>query len=728
MVASRRSPSTAAAATSSTSAGRPRAWLLGLLAVAAASLLVGGGLRLLGNGNRAAGPVPSGSAAPSDQRPDLVLITIDTLRADALGFAGNPRASTPVLDRLAGAGRVFRDAHAHNVVTLPSHANILTGLYPYQHGVRDNTGFKLGQEVPTAATLLAASGYRTAAFVGAFPLDRQFGLTRGFEVYDDRYPKGSHSTDFIFAQRRGDQVVSLATAWWREHAGRPRFLWLHLYDPHSPYEPPEPFASRFADAPYLGEVAATDAFLAPLLTPLLDGGQPPALVVFTADHGEALGDHGEQTHGLFAYESTLRVPLVLWGAGVRPGVDPRPARHVDLLPTLLAAAGVEPPRGLPGAALTAPPAAAPSWSYFEALSANLNRGWAPLRGVMSAGRKAIQLPLPELYDLARDPGEERNLVTGDRPAARQLFALLPAESSWPPAKAAPTSEEEAGLRSLGYVVGSAAPKSAYGPEDDPKRLVDLDGKLQQVIDLYSRRRLAEAERLAREIVRERPTMGIGYSHLAQVLLEQEKRDEAITLMDGAARRGLASEGLLRQLGLTLAETGQHARAMEILRPLAERAEPDPSTLNAYGLALSEAGRQAEAEAVLRRAIGADPHNAVAYQHLSLAALRRRDWAAALDPAQRALDLNPDLALAWNNLGVARYQTGDRDGALQAWERAVQIDARQFDTLFNLGFKAAEAGRVEQARRVLRQFVATAPAERYRADIEQARALLGRLGA
>ncbi|HZI63244.1 MAG TPA: tetratricopeptide repeat protein, partial [Thermoanaerobaculia bacterium] len=492
--------------------------------------------------------------------------------------------------------------------------------------------------------------------------------------------------------------------------------------------PPEPFAARYADAPYLGEVAATDAFLAPLLAPFLDGGQPPALVVFTADHGEALGDHGEQTHGLFAYEATLRVPLVLWGAGVLPGRDPRPARHVDLLPTLLAAAGVEAPRGLPGAALTAPPAPAASWSYFEALSANLNRGWAPLRGVMSGDRKAIELPLPELYDLAADAGEERNLVADDRPAARQLFGLLTAESSWPPPKAAATSEEEAGLRSLGYVVGSAAPKSSYGPEDDPKRLVDLDGKLQQVIDLYSRRRLAEAERLARDIVRARPSMGTGYSHLAQVLLEQDKRDEAIAVMDAAARRGLASEGLLRQLGLTLAETGQHARALDILRPPAERPEPDPSTLNAYGLALSEAGKQEEAAAVLRRAVAADPNNAVAYQHLSLVALRRRDWSAALDPARRALDLNPELPLAWNNLGVARYSTGDRDGALQAWERAVQIDARQFDTLFNLGFKAAEAGRVEQARRVLRQFVDTAPAARYRADIEQARALLERLGA
>ena len=318
--------------------------------------------------------------APAAASRDIVLITIDTLRADAPGFSGNPKSETPVLDRLAAQGRVFTNAHAHNVVTLASHTNILTGLYPFQHGIRDNTGFRLAAKFPTLATVLHGAGYTTGAFVGAFPLDSQFGLDHGFDVYDDHYPKGSHATEFYLPERRGDEVVRLALAWWRAQAGKkPRFLWVHLYDPHAPYEPPEPFASRFKTNAYLGEVAAADSFLAPLLGPFLDGREKPALVVVTGDHGESLGEHGEQTHGLFTYEATLKVPLVVWGRGVVPGRDARSARHVDIFPTILQAAGLSPPAASvlgvrrPGRTLLAPPADAGD-SYFEALSTTLNRG------------------------------------------------------------------------------------------------------------------------------------------------------------------------------------------------------------------------------------------------------------------------------------------------------------------------------------------------------------------
>src|SRR5947209_17874497 len=203
----------------------------------------------------AAPPAAKAPARPAS-RGDVVLITIDTLRADAPGFAGNRRSQTPVLDRLAGQGRVFTNAHAHNVVTLPSHTNILTGLYPFQHGVRDNSGFRLPANVPTLATVLKGAGFATGAFVGAFPLDSQFGLNHGFDVYDDHYPKGSNDTEFVMAERRGDEVVRLALAWWKQQRGRPRFLWVHLYDPHAPYPPPKPFASRSKSSRYLRDVAA----------------------------------------------------------------------------------------------------------------------------------------------------------------------------------------------------------------------------------------------------------------------------------------------------------------------------------------------------------------------------------------------------------------------------------------------------------------------------------------
>lgn len=663
----------------------------------------------------------SAPGAGSPERDHVLLITVDTLRADTLGFAGDSRVATPVLDRLAASGRTYLNAHAHSVVTLPSHANILTGRYPYQHGVRENSGFVLPAEEATAATILAERGFATAAFVAAYPLDSRFGLARGFAVYDDAYARGSHPTEFVMPERRGDEVVAAARAWWQSHADERRFLWLHLYEPHAPYSPPEPFASHYATNPYLGEVAAVDAFLAPLLEPFLDGEEAPTLIVFTSDHGEGLGDHGELTHGLFAYEPTLKVPLVVWAPDMTPHRTSEHARHIDILPTLLAAAGVDPPPGLPGRNLLAASPAAAGESYFEALSANLNRGWAPLRGVVERGEKLISLPIPELYDLSDDPGEARNLFEARPDRARELARHLPRESEWPPTRAAPGDREMAALRSLGYVVGDAARESSYTEADDPKNLVALDRKVHQVIDLYQRGRLAAAETLAREVVSERPGMGVGYTHLAQVLLESGQLDEALAVMLEANRRGVASESLLRQLGLTLAQAGRADEAVEVLTPLAR--EGAAETLSALGVALSDAGRHEEARRTLLNAIEADPDDPVAYERLALVATRRGDWTDAREQARRALDRNEDLTEAWNYLGGALFNLGQPHQAIAAWRQAVDRDEENYDALFNLALVAREVGEVEQAREALRRFVADAPPERYGPDIANARGWL-----
>jgi arylsulfatase A-like enzyme/tetratricopeptide (TPR) repeat protein len=667
------------------------------------------------------------AAAPPapPRRPDVLLITIDTLRADATGFSGNPKAATPVLDRLAAEGRVLTGAHAHNVVTLPSHTNILTGLYPYQHGLRDNTGFRLTEKFATLATVLHGAGYATGAFVGAYPLDSRFGLDRGFDVYDDRTTRGDQAETFSLAERRGDEVVAPALDWWNRQRGKPRFLWVHLYDPHAPYDPPEPFASRFAANPYLGEVAATDAFLAPLLGPLLDRKEPPCLVVVTADHGESLGEHGEATHGLFAYEATLKVPLVVWGPGVAPGKDGRAARHVDIFPTVLAATGVKPPASgpaWPGRSLLAP-AAPGEDSYFEALSTTLNRGWAPLRGLLRGGRKFIALPLPEAYELKSDPREERNRIDADRPLARAAFGALPQESVWPPVRTSGGAEEEARLRSLGYLASSAPARASYGPEDDPKRLVGLDKKIQQIIDTYSRGKIEESVRLAREAVQERPSMPLGHSLLAQGLLESGRITEAVEVMRRARAQGYASDALLRQLGLTLAEGGQSTEAIEVLRPLAGTSDTD--AMNALALAWSEAGRQKDAWELLQKVLKIDPDNARACEQLGLVELRLSHWPQARDWSRRAVERQRQLPRAWNNLGVALWQLGDKEKALDAWQQAVDYDPRLWDALWNLGLKAAEHGRTAQARKALERFATGAP-PRYGEDVATAREMLRRL--
>ncbi len=710
---------------------RPLAVLLALTAVvalgAAAWWLRGGRLSVQagGGGGELAGRRPA-------QAVDVVLVTIDTLRADALGFSGNPEASTPVLDRLAKAGRAYVNAHAHNVVTLPSHVNILSGRYPYQHGVRENSGFVVPATLPTLATILKQAGYATGAFVGAYPLDSRFGLGNGFDIYDDHFPRGANPSEFVMDERRGDQVIAPALAWWKSQAGRPRFLWVHLYDPHAAYDPPEPFKTRFAARPYLGEVAAVDSFLAPLLEPMLDGrsgGETPALVpalvIVTADHGESLGEHGELTHGLFAYEATLRVPLIVWGAEVNPGRDERWARHVDIAPTVLERLGLDRPEGLPGRSLLEAPPEEPDSSYFEALSTNLNRGWAPLRGMLRDGRKWIDLPIPELYDLPADPKEEKNLAAEDRRTGAALRAELPEEAIWPPRKGVVSAEEERRLRSLGYSVGSASSKTVYTEDDDPKRLIGVDRKLHQVIDLYARARYQEAAALSREVLAERPELAEAYEHAALSLQMLERQDEAVAVLRSGLGKVIGDESLRRHLAQALSESGRAGEAVEVLQPYERTGEP--STLAALGIALSDSGRNADGERALRQLLARDDSDPKVHENLGIVLLRMGRAAEARDQLRRALALNEALPISWNTLGVALYQLEGPEAALTAWRRASELDPRQYDALFNTGLVAASLGRREEARDALARFVRTAPPGRFRADILKAEAALREIG-
>ena len=647
-------------------------------------------------------------------KPDVILVTIDTLRADAVGYSGNTGVKTPFLDRLAAEGVVFTNAHAHNVVTLPSHVNILTGLYPYQHGVRDNAGFKLDSKNETVAAMLRRAGYTTGAFIGAYPLDARYGLNAGFDVYDDNYGKGAASLDFTSQERPAPAVLDAATRWWRSNEGKKRFLWIHLYDAHAPYRPPEPFASEYASDPYLGEVAAVDHALGVQLAPILDADRN-AIVIVTADHGESRGDHGELTHGLFAYEATLKIPLIIRAPGLPHRIEPAYVRHVDIVPTVLDALGIAKPAALPGASLLGK--IAPRDAYFEALSASLNRGWAPLTGVIHRGQKYIELPVAELYDLPRDPRELTNLRPErrrDAEEARQLLAGMHA-SIVPARNVSP--EEAAKLRSLGYVSGTASTKAAYTTADDPKNLVTLDNKMHDVIDAYERRDLPRALALAREVVAARPEMAAGRELLAFVLQQSENLPGAIDNLRQAIRFGGQTEGMRVQLGLLLTETGETAEAVQILAPLASGTDPD--VLNAYGIALADEGKVDEAVRQFQRVLQGDPNNAPALQNLGIVALRRDDVAGAQSYLARALALNPRLPLALNTLGVVYARQGDDAHAVESWNRAVAIDPRQYDALFNAGLVEGRAGHVNEARAALSRFVATAPKARYAADIATA---------
>jgi arylsulfatase A-like enzyme/Flp pilus assembly protein TadD len=656
--------------------------------------------------------------SPIASRPDdIILITIDTLRADSLGFAGNTQVKTPYLDRIASEGVVFTNAHAHNVVTLPSHVNILTGLYPYQHGVRDNAGFKLDPKHETVATMLRRAGFASGAFIGAFPLDSRFGLNQGFDLYDDNYGKGEATLDFAIQERRATAVLDSATRWWRSNEGKKRFMWIHIYDPHAPYRPPEPFATQYASDLYLGEIAYVDDALGKAIPPLLGKN---TLMIVTADHGEARGDHGELTHGLFAYESTLKIPLLVWQQGIKHRVEPAYVRHIDIVPTILAAAGVGKPAQLLGDSLF--DVRGSRDGYFESLSASINRGWAPLTGVIHSGEKYIDLPVAELYDLPKDPRELQNLRDERRrdvQQARDVLASFHADVHVANRTISP--EEAARLRSLGYVAGSGVPNKTYTAADDPKNLIAVDQKLHQIIDAYEAHQIDRAIAIGRELVAAQPKMAAGRELLAFVLQQNEQIGEAIANLREAIRLGGATQSARVQLGLLLTESGKSSEAVKVLAPMAESNDPD--VLNAYGIALADQGDFDRATQQFQRVLQMDPNNAPAVQNLGIVALRRDDVRSAHQYLSRALELNPRLPLALNAMGVVYAREGDDEHAIASWQQAVSIDPHQYDALLNIGRVEGHLGHRAEARDALTRFVNTAPKERYATDIQAARQAL-----
>jgi arylsulfatase A-like enzyme/tetratricopeptide (TPR) repeat protein len=661
---------------------------------------------------------------------DVLLVTIDTLRADALACYGNASIETPWIDRLAAAGVRFEQAHAQNVVTLPSHANILSGRYPLEHGVRDNSGFRFPAGTDTLATLLGRAGHRTGAFVSAFPLDSRFGLDRGFDVYDDNLGDPEARTAFLMPERAGARTVALAEKWRRAQGSARTFTWVHLYEPHFPYAPPEPFASRYARSPYHGEVAYTDSLLGPLLAPLLAAGRDGrTLVVLTADHGEGLGEHGEKTHGIFAYDTTLHVPLILYAPRLfSPRVVAERVRHVDILPTVLDALGLAVPEGLPGKSLlplatgrggTAPP------SYFEALSSSLNRGWAPLTGLAVGRFKLIDLPIPELYDLEADPHEMRNLAATETVRLEEMRGRLARARTADRGirRSDESAETRERLRSLGYASTTTAARTTYTDADDPKRLIELDAALQDVVSLYHAGDAVAALARVKDVLARRPEMPLALQHLAFLQRETGDLPGAVATLRRSLALGPEDTETAVLLGAYLNESDRAREAAAVLAVYAERKDPDLDILMARGSALAQIGRSAEAIATFERALAVDPTSAVAKANLGTVYLAIRDYPRGRALMEEALALDPDVSRAHNALGVIAAETGHPEEAITHWKRAVELNPREWDTLFNLGKLLRQQGREEEARPYLERFVQQAPPRQYGDDIRKLRASL-----
>lgn len=671
---------------------------------------------------------PAFTLTPRTDR-NVLVITIDTLRADVLsGYGG--AAATPVLDALAARGARFTFAHAHAVLTLPSHTSLLSGRYPYQHGVRDNTGFRVRADERTLATELEAAGFATGAFISAFVLDQRYGLNRGFDHYDDRVAEVGAAMAIGMTERRADATVAAARDWIGRQSGK-WFTWVHLFDPHAPYQPPAEWLTRYPANAYAAEAAWTDAALAPLVADL-ERSPRPTLVVVTADHGESLGEHGELTHGVFAYEATLHVPLIV--AEIAPGhaasqgaVIDTPARHVDVMPTVLEAVGVAVPADRAGTSLLPVIAGADRGdrpSYFESMMPTLARGWAPLRGVLSARDKYIDLPIPEAYDLERDPGELQNLAPLDEPRRSVLTSLLKGfDTARPNAPGLEPAAVRERLQALGYTSGSAAPtRDTYTEADDPKRLIELDKRLHRARDAFQAGRVDEALSAYRAVIAERPDTADAYRHMAFIHWESGQAVEAVRTLEAAVKAGVSQIDIQVKLGIYLAELGDTARAIPLLQALPD---DDSEALNALGLAFARAGRAREALATFARALQIDPTNALAHQNIGTVHLSAGDLVQAERELRLALDVDPTLPGAHTTLGVLLARTNRRPEAITVWQRAVDLDPTEFFALYNLTIELLRMGRAVEARTYGERFLATAPPSVFGPDLAEIRRLLGR---
>lgn len=674
---------------------------------------------------------------------NVVLVTIDTLRADMLSCYGGP-VPTPNLDTLAARGARFTFAHAHAVVTLVSHTSILTGELPYEHGIRDNAGFRVASGTKTAATRLKAAGFATGAFIGGYPLTKRFGLTPGFDEYNDQLPEEHGIGAFSLPERRAEDVVTPAVAWISRQTGR-FFSWVHVYDPHAPYTPPPPFLEQFHDHPYYGEIAYTDHALGPLFSELARLSRP-TLVIVTADHGESLGEHGELTHGLFAYEATLHIPMIIAvipraGAAMTASagvVVDAPVTHIDILPTILDAVGLPAEAALKGGSLrdvirTDRRSEGPS--YFEAMTFNLTRGWAPLRGVLDGRTKFIDLPIPELYNLYTDPTEQTNLAPTEPDRLTQFHSDLVVKFNVAPPQ--PSMVESASVRtqlgSLGYLSTRATGKAAYTAADDPKTLMPVDRAVHDAQDLYEKGHVEEAIAQMSRLMVAYPAMGDVAVYLAYAQWETGQSKAAIATLENALAHHATDSNVVIRLGIYLSESHTDPnRAIALLETLPAT---NTEALNALGIAEVDANRLDEAITTFRRLLALDPTNGLALQNIASIQLKQALALPANDgrlnalhaaerTVEQALEADPALPDAYNTKAVILVNLGRTPEAIDCWKRAVGLDPQNFEALDNLIIALNDARQTSEALKYASQFVNTAPPDRYAARIAELRRFLG----
>jgi arylsulfatase A-like enzyme/tetratricopeptide (TPR) repeat protein len=665
---------------------------------------------------------------------NVLLITLDTTRADHLGCYGYKSAKTPNLDRLAREGIRFARAYCPAPLTLPAHASIMTGLYPVTHGVRNN-GHDLPSGIRTLAEILKGRGYATSAFVSSFSVDSRFGLDRGFDVYDDTFRSDSPFKTQN-AERRAEETFAIFSRW-LENNGKNRFFgWIHYFDPHLPYDPPSPYKEEFDANPYDGEIAYMDRYVGAVLDRLKElGVLEKTLIVIAGDHGEGLGDKVELGHGIFLYEEALRVPLILHNPAVFPRsqVVGSQVRLIDVAPTILEIIGLKnEAAGMTGESLVA-------WlrgkskndldSLVETFYPRENFGWSELIGLVSGRWKYIQSPRPELYDLKNDPGEKENRIASSGSRAGELKKRLEQEflgasagSRSASERTGVSSEDQERLRSLGYVNFAPAGRGAALP--DPKDKIPLLKLIQQAQAYELEEKYAEAEQAYIRVLADVPDSPAGYVNLALARARQKKFDQAIgTLKDGIARIP-DSEILLVRLGHTYLVTGNSRDAFATMNRVLILNPRNVDALTVGAGILDTEGRKEEARAYYDRALAIEPESRflrMSYAGNLASSGRLRE---AIEVYEELIDDFPEEQAFHQYIGIAYSYLGEYAQAVSWLERAVAI--RPTPTgYFNLALAYDKSGNVPDAVKYFKLYLDNSRGES-ELSIRKAKAKLERL--
>jgi arylsulfatase A-like enzyme/Tfp pilus assembly protein PilF len=638
--------------------------------------------------------------APAPEALNVVVVTLDTLRADRLGCYGFGRVETPNIDALAADGVLFEQATSTVPMTLPSHVSIFTGLDPPHHGVRDNGGFILDPAKTTLAERLKGAGYATGAFVAAWVLESRWGLDQGFDEYSDRFDLSKYKVvNLGTVQKKGDEVMDDALRWMDSVKSRKFFSWIHLYDPHTPYEAPEPFASRYPGHKYLAEVAYTDHVVGRLTRWLRDAKLwDRTLVVLLADHGESLGEHGEATHTFFVYDATVHVPLIVrtpWGDRGRSAAQ---VSTVDVMPTVLDLVGLPAEAGIDGHSLVLsvldPRSDAGHAAYAETYFPRFHYGWQQLRALRDGRFKYIEAPNPELYDLGADPGETRNIYKANSRRAEDMRLVIESLAG-PGHEAAPDKqsldpETLQRLAALGYV-GSAPVADPKAVLPDPKDKIGLFSRIGEAKAAAREERLEDAVTLIRGVLAEDPRIIDAQVVLGSWLHRLKRTDEAIASFKEALAIKPDHEDALSQLADLYRELGRNDAAIEGYRSVL-RVEPrKPQTWYQLAALYLDLGREKQAEETFRQALEHNPKMGAAYNSLGAIAWSRGQVDEAERLVRMGLEMEPDVRTGHFNLARVSEARKSPDEAERLYRKELELYSDHGRARFNLAQLRRERG-------------------------------------